>query len=702
MGTSQEVTAGTRVLIIVLFTAIIAALAKALTGSIIPSDPRHALIFQNALLLIVLGSALTERHFTKPADSLINSLMGLITLLSVYQTAPRAAWLVTIAFCAIVLLISGVCVAASAGEPRSEWQNHLSQITYRPAVLLGQSRVFFSVVFIAGLSFFYSVQDRLTIALVIFWGAYLVIWPLRLPEYLSGWFTQNRDTSGSLGRIIRIDNPNILRVALDPGVTWTASVPHICVLPDQKSYWVLPLYSTFSEGGLIGTGLVTNQLDDHKRRGVGLYKPNSNEAKAGTARASQTVGWDSDSVLIGSVTAGSSISALRFEVLPDSRCHAGMLVWSLVGGERVYYQVNSALTSEETLSSNRIGVQLAVATQLGHLKDDEGFSRSTWLPPMNAPVFAVTAEQSSPATAIIDGDLTLGFLPHTEIAFGGPFERDFNFHTAIIGATGTGKTELAFDIIRHALANNINVICIDLTAQYNERLEDLDPQDLSVSAEDSIKLEEKLFAVETGQYGAGQEKKTLNSFVYELEQSVRESLSDFFCSDSQGRLGLIRLEEISNTKATLRITELFMSQLLRIAREERSRFQNTLVVVEEAHTVMPEAGTMGLGDYESRGLVGKIAQIALQGRKYGVGLLVLAQRTATVSKTVLTQCNSVIAFRCFDDTSLSFLRNIFGPEHVELIPNLENFSAVAIGPWVRSDGPVVFQVPYDESKKRYS
>jgi len=109
---------------------------------------------------------------------------------------------------------------------------------------------------------------------------------------------------------------------------------------------------------------------------------------------------------------------------------------------------------------------------------------------------------------------------------------------------------------------------------------------------------------------------------------------------------------------------------------------------------------MGLGDFDSKGLVGKIAQIALQGRKFGVGLLVLAQRTATVSKTVLTQCNTIISFTCYDDTSLGFLKNIFGPAHVALIPNLPRLHAVAFGPWVRSQHPIVFEVPYDAKKAK--
>ncbi|MCG8052890.1 MAG: ATP-binding protein, partial [Candidatus Thiodiazotropha endolucinida] len=93
-----------------------------------------------------------------------------------------------------------------------------------------------------------------------------------------------------------------------------------------------------------------------------------------------------------------------------------------------------------------------------------------------------------------------------------------------------------------------------------------------------------------------------------------------------------------------------------------------------------------------------IAQIALQGRKYGVGLLVLAQRTATVSKTVLTQCNTIISFTAYDDTSLAFLRNIYGQEYVSLIPNLPPLHAVAFGKWIRSEKPIVFEVPFDDAK----
>ena len=137
---------------------------------------------------------------------------------------------------------------------------------------------------------------------------------------------------------------------------------------------------------------------------------------------------------------------------------------------------------------------------------------------------------------------------------------------------------------------------------------------------------------------------------------------------------------------------------MKLAKEGTLEGGKVLVVVEEAHTVMPEASFLGLGDFDSKGTVAKITQIALQGRKYGVGLLILAQRTATVSKSVLTQCNTVISFSCIDDTSIGFLRNVFGSTVAEQLPNLPRLRAIAHGPWIHSDVPIAFDVPFDQTK----
>ena len=56
--------------VFVMLTGLLAALLISwkYTGSPLPQDSEYSLIFQNALLLIVLGSAVLEHFFTKPAD----------------------------------------------------------------------------------------------------------------------------------------------------------------------------------------------------------------------------------------------------------------------------------------------------------------------------------------------------------------------------------------------------------------------------------------------------------------------------------------------------------------------------------------------------------------------------------------------------------------------------------------------------------
>jgi DNA helicase HerA-like ATPase len=272
-------------------------------------------------------------------------------------------------------------------------------------------------------------------------------------------------------------------------------------------------------------------------------------------------------------------------------------------------------------------------------------------------------------------------------------------HTAILGVTGSGKTELAFDLIRHSVEKGLKVLSIDLTARFEARLSDLNPKNLSLSVENVAELNKKLFDVETGTYGAGAEKKALEGFAKKIREDVQKAIQEFLTTtDDNNRIGIIALEEISNSKATLFITEMYLTCLLNYAKDNIGKAPKVLIVVDEAHTVMPEPSTMGLGDYDSRGLVGKIAQIALQGRKYGVGLLVIAQRTATVSKSILTQCNTVISFNCFDDTSLNFLSNVYGASYVPIIPNLPQLHAIVFGKGIRSQRPLIIQIPFDPKK----
>jgi hypothetical protein len=691
-----------RVAILLFFLALALFLSRYLTGSFLPFDPNQSLIFQGSLLLIVLGSAVLEHKFTKPADSAVNAFMGIITLIPVYRATPSLAWWSVLSYCAAVFVLAIVCVAVSSGPHMSDSQQSVARLTYRPAVILGSARILYSVLFLFGLFSFYELRSNGAVLLLLFWGLFVVVWPLGLPELLSG-MTRSKMRTIPIGKLLRTDAPNIVRVSLNPSADWSPSRGKIYQQADGKQTLVIPLFSQVQDEGLLGTGLCVESPTEHiKGLSGGQVYEIEDKFRLSESEISEKLSGDANSRLIGFVVEDSSIGTIRFETLDSETCQEGMVVWCRIGEDRVFYQITNGVTREETLQTDKHGFQVAVAAQLGRLEAEKGFSKFEWLPAMNTPIFSTSEQFGGQLEIGKPGDFQYGLVPRTAIKVVGPLMEFIDSHTAILGVTGSGKTELAFDIIRKAAESGIKVVCIDLTSQYAGRLAGLTPANLSISAKLSTELGQKLMDVETGQYGAGAEKKALKVFSDKLRADVGKSVSDFLTSKSeQTRVGLIQLEEISNTQATLFITELFMTCLLHFAKENKE-CPRVLIVVEEAHTVMPEPTTMGLGDFSSRGLVAKIAQIALQGRKYGVGLLVIAQRTATVSKSVLTQCNTVISFACFDDTSLGFLKNIFGEAHTELIPNLPPLSAVIFGKGVRSERPIIVKIPFSKEKSEFS
>jgi DNA helicase HerA-like ATPase len=132
------------------------------------------------------------------------------------------------------------------------------------------------------------------------------------------------------------------------------------------------------------------------------------------------------------------------------------------------------------------------------------------------------------------------------------------------------------------------------------------------------------------------------------------------------------------------------------------RSRRVLVVLEEAHTIVPESSLFGRFDKETESVLGRISQIALQGRKYGVGLLLISQRTALVSKTLLSQCNTVLSFSVHDETGLKYLAKVFSTDHVTAIPNLKRFQAIGLGKGLKSERPVIFQILEDPEKQKAS
>ncbi len=267
-------------------------------------------------------------------------------------------------------------------------------------------------------------------------------------------------------------------------------------------------------------------------------------------------------------------------------------------------------------------------------------------------------------------------------------------HTAVLGVTGTGKSVFSRNLIREYLKDkSIKAICIDFTGEYRGKFTDLNPFKL-VSDAKEIKLYEAFewISKELEKFGNQQSKEGLKKCDDFIKETLKEGL-DAFLKSEDSQLCLFELPDVSNTASILEYTRQLFKALFNIAKNDRCYGHKVCVVLEEAHTVIPEWNFVGISDKSSHSLLNSIAQIALQGRKYDVGLLVIAQRTANVSKTVLTQCNTIISFQEFDKTSSEFLSNYFGQGIANVLPNLRFRQAIAAGKALKSNVPMIFEVP---------
>ncbi len=110
--------------------------------------------------------------------------------------------------------------------------------------------------------------------------------------------------------------------------------------------------------------------------------------------------------------------------------------------------------------------------------------------------------------------------------------------------------------------------------------------------------------------------------------------------------------------------------------EERAK-DPVLLVCEEAHRYVPNRGE---AQYEAAQEA--IRRIAKEGRKYGVGLLLVSQRPSEVEATVLSQCSTWIVLRVSNDSDREHVRSIL-PDSMagltKMLSGLRRQEAIFVG-----------------------
>lgn len=102
-----------------------------------------------------------------------------------------------------------------------------------------------------------------------------------------------------------------------------------------------------------------------------------------------------------------------------------------------------------------------------------------------------------------------------------------------------------------------------------------------------------------------------------------------------------------------------------------------LLVCDEAHRYAPQSTTSGF-ELAKRAL----SRIAKEGRKYGISLAVITQRPSELAANILSQCNTVFAFRTSNERDQDIIRATMSDATAAILsalPFLGNSEAIAIG-----------------------
>jgi uncharacterized protein len=409
--------------------------------------------------------------------------------------------------------------------------------------------------------------------------------------------------------------------------------------------------------------------------------------------------------LVGIVTSDTSIETMFFEVMNSNHnLEEGCLVEVQIRGRLVTYQLVNGLTKEEIVhQKNTFGYARAQAQKIGEW--DSGAKRFRlvrWLPEPNSPVFLKSV-------ASFDPDIqSIGHFPGTNYGVAlrrrGPEEIGLEclvtHNTAILGILGIGKSSLALELVERMIAHGIKVIGLDLTNQYAN---ELTPYYSSATEAGVIA---GLQAI--GKAGKTNIKKNVEEggSRQAFAKAIADDIAAFLKPENPAKLKMYNpaqfevwkqdskpygetasMASLTPPEITSIISDSALQAVASFGMTERAR---VCLVYEEAHSLIPEWNSSAAeGD---RSAANGTARAILQGRKYGLGCLLITQRTANVTKTILNQCNTVFAMRTFDDTGKDFLANYLGQEYANVLPTLQERQAVFFGRASSCENPTMIRL----------
>jgi hypothetical protein len=699
--------------LIVYLVALVAVQALIIDTGLSPNE--NSIWLYSGVASLLLGSRIVNPYFTPPADTLTNAFtafLALIPALPVVRSSTADAYVLgsAVGLCVMVAgmsLLVLILRPEPGVEPAPMWR-----LIDKAVKGLGSPNVIFSLLILASVWIFHrdkpiEVFAILTSLLVIVFfrplesfGAY-VLWFLNRPKPLRG--------LNIVGSVAAHQSPGIVLVRqVEPKAIARGSP---MIISDQHGPAQLGIalnYVGRDEGNLLRVltvdmpkGLAAFQEGSRPSSGdgVAVLITVSDEQKADIG----ALKWIDR--LCGIVDSDTSPEFLQFEVINEAGLAEGCLIEARVGDQqRVIYQVVDGVTREEVVQQkNKYGYARAKARKIGTWDEQvRRFCPVTWMPRMNAPVFLLHKGEADPS------DDCIGRFPLTPYGVRFDVVEGVTHNTAILGILGVGKSYLAIELVERMIALGIKVLCLDLTNQYEKLLTDfIDPAHEQARRDD---------LAAAGKGGVAQQNKEKGGSRHAFKRAVFRKMQEFMAADDDHFLWVLNPAQFQVTKqvsgmyagnadlahlTAAEITSIFsdaaLSSCQKLGMTDEARL---CLVYEEAHSLVPEWNSVAAeGDKMA---TATSARAILQGRKYGLGCLLITQRTANVTKTILNQCNTIFAMRTFDDTGKEFLGNYIGSEYAAVLPSLQPRHAVVFGKASSCENPVLVRLnDQDDFRARF-
>lgn len=642
--------------------------------------------FTAGLLLLVLLSLIDQPHFSKDSNIFVNGVTAALSLLLVPKGTRDFIFWMFLVF--VLYLVIGSYALMWVRKDKLMGESIAVQFIARLNREIGNPKVIFSAFFLWGGVRQYTMNSSEFNALLWFWIIFML---LNIPSLANGIEKLlAKETyvikKNMIGEIFGVQSKNTFLVQLSETRKTPVDIFDFVEFQysmdnQRRNGLVLDVY-LLNHSQWIKV-LSTSEIKELFLNGNDKCVPNV------VYKITPPDICEFLNKFIGISSENSVINKIKFIYNSKVEINESQLIELFIGRHRVLYQIVQGTTRIEQLENkNEYSFIVGEAIQLGEWHDERGrFEQFGWVPTNNTPVFL--------ATPITEPDLTeneyiVGYIPNTNYPVILNKELAVSHHTAILGVTGAGKSVFARNLISQIANETTKVIVVDLTGEYKNRFENIEAIISVEDAKESFAAIENI-AIEKAKFANQQDKNKIENCEKEIKRAFYNSIKTFLESDKNK--SIFELPDISNNSDILEYTRWFFYTLFKTAKMKGSFGKRVCVVLEEAHTIIPELNSMGVSDFASKATVNSISQIALQGRKYNIGFIVIAQRTANVSKTVLTQCNSIISFQELDKTSSDFLCNYVGAEYASALSTLKFKTAIAVGKAFRSTVPIIFEVP---------